>query len=112
MSHAFRSGRLELADAGGNQCGGIRHGQALGLVIGGQAGLFRRHPRTQRGEIKAARLGLRKQSNPGAFFFADMVGDFFSTEKHEIEDDDDRYWHTEEQQQETFAHIRSLRRLS
>jgi hypothetical protein len=41
-----------------------------------------------------------------------MMGDFFSTEKHEIEDDDDRYWHAEQQQQETFAHIRSLRSLS
>ena len=112
MSHAFRSGRLELADAGGKQCGGIRHGQAVGLAIGGQAGLFHCHLRTQRSAIKAALLGLRKQSNPGVFFFADMVGDFFSTEKHEIEDDDDRYWHTEQQQQETFAHIRSLRSLS
>jgi hypothetical protein len=112
VSHAFRSGRLELADAGRNERGGIRHGQAIGLVIGGQAGLFHRHLRTQRGEIKAALLGLRKQSNLGAFFFADMMGDFFSTEKHEIEDDDDRYWHAEQQQQETFAHIRSLRSLS
>jgi hypothetical protein len=103
VSHAFRSGRLELADAGGKQCGGIRHGQAVGLAIGGQAGLFHRHLRTQRSAIKAALLGLRKQSNPG---------DFFSTEKHEIEEDDDRYWHTEQQQQETFAHIRSLRSLS
>ena len=82
MSHAFRSGRLELADAGSKQCGGIRHGQAGGLVVGCQPLLFVRHAGAQFGEIKAALLGLRKQANPGAFFFADMVGDFFSTEKN------------------------------